>query len=114
MPTYAVPDNPTDPEAAALELIVQLPQIVGREVDLLPLQEFSTLLSAEAAFADMSWHDAKHAAVAIIVDAVNSDDAVPSLCQRAERAVTGTDGMTWDDPAAMARALTTGAKVLAA
>ncbi|BBX00903.1 hypothetical protein BST36_27750 [Mycolicibacterium moriokaense] len=116
MSIFEVPENPSDPEAAALELIVRLPQdLLGKTWPPLDvLQELTAALEIAGAFTGMSWHDAKHAAVAIIVDAVNSDDAVPSLCQRAERAVTGTDGMTWDDPAAMARALTTGAKVLAA
>jgi hypothetical protein len=112
---YTVPDYPCDPETAALELIVRLP------IDLLgdhglnreTLQEFTTLLSAEDTFAGMSWHDAKHAAVAIIFDATNRDDAAEFLRQRADRARAGTDGITWDDCAATVRALTTAAAVLA-
>ena len=60
----------------------------------------------------MTWHDAKHAAVAIVFDAVNRDDASAFLHGRAQRVRDGSDGMTFDDPAAMARAFTIGAKVL--
>jgi len=76
------------------------------------LQEFTALLSAEGAFTGLSWHDAKHAAVAILFDAVNRDDAPSFLEERAQNVLSGRDGMTWDDPAAMARALTIGATVL--
>ena len=50
--TYTLPDNPSDPEAAALDLIVRLlPDVLGhkypaREV----LQEFAALLAGEGAF----------------------------------------------------------------
>jgi len=60
----------------------------------------------------MSWHDAKHAATAIIFDATSRDDGAAFLRQRANRVRAGTDGITWDDPAKMARALTTAATVL--
>jgi hypothetical protein len=111
---YTVPDNPADPEAAALDLIVRTPtEILGDDSPPLEvLQQFTALLHGEGAFAGMTWHDAKHAAVAIIVDAVNQDDAPAFLQKRARRALDGSDGMTWNDPAAMARALTIGAKVL--
>jgi hypothetical protein len=114
MTTYTVPHSPTDPEAAALELIVRMPaDVLGhlsptRET----LQEFAALLSAEGAFTGMSWHDARHAATAIIFDATNRDDGAGFLRGRADRVRAGTDGMTWDDPAAMARALSVAATVL--
>ena len=60
----------------------------------------------------MTWHDARHAAAAIICDASNRDDGAGCLRGRADRVRAGTDGMTWDDPAAMARALSIGAEVL--
>ena len=90
---YTVPDNPRDPEGAALELIVRLPiDLLGHDSPTREaLQEFTALLSAESVFAGMSWHDAKHAAAAIIVDATNRDDAAGFLRQRAERVRAGTD-----------------------
>jgi hypothetical protein len=111
---YTVPDLPADPESAALELIVRMPsEIIGRdEPPREVLQELTMALSAEDTFAGMSWHDAKHAATAIIVDAISRDDAAWFLLQRADRALDGSDGMTWDDPAAMSRAMTIGAKIL--
>jgi hypothetical protein len=112
--TYAVPDHPADPEAAALELIVRIPaDVLGHDCPSREaLQEFTALLSAEGAFTGMSWHDAKHAATAIIFDATSRDDGAAFLRQRANRVRAGTDGITWDDPAKMARALTIGATVL--
>lgn len=48
--TYTVPDNPPDPEAAALELIVRLPaDLLGHDWPLREvLQEFTTVLVDEA------------------------------------------------------------------
>jgi hypothetical protein len=114
MPTYTVPDHPADPEAAALELIVRIPiDVLGHDSPSREaLQEFAALLSAEGAFTGMSWHDAKHAATAIIFDATSRDDGAAFLRQRANRVRAGTDGITWDDAARMARALTIGAVVL--
>ncbi len=122
MPTntsYTVPDNPADPETAALELIVRVPAKVlsnpthGSHLPLREaLQDLASLLHAEGAFAGMSWHDARHAASAIMFAALHRDDAAESLVRQAER-VRGGDRMTWDDREAMARALTIGAQVLA-
>ncbi|MBV8786441.1 MAG: hypothetical protein JOZ00_07105 [Mycobacterium sp.] len=112
--TYEVPDNPADPEAAALELIVRVPTDVlghespGRET----LQEFAGLLSAEGVFAGMSWHDAKHAAMAIMFDAINRDDAAEFLRWRADRVRVDADGKAWDDSGAMIRAFTAAAATL--
>lgn len=114
-PTYAAPDSPADPEAAALELIVRLPADVLGHDDEPPrdaLQAFAALLDAADTFAGMSWHDAKHAAVAIVFDATNRDDAAGFLRQRAQWIRSGTDGITWDDRDAMIRAFTTAATVL--
>ncbi|RAV14663.1 hypothetical protein DQP55_08880 [Mycolicibacterium sp. GF69] len=57
------------------------PEVIGavshpREV----LQEFTMVLSAEDTFAGMSWHDAKHAATAIICDAISREDAASFCC----------------------------------
>lgn len=125
--SYAVPDNPPDPESAALELIARLPEITMRDAGVRRssrltfvrslylrevLQELIAMLEMEGTFTGMSWHDAKHAAVAIVVDALGRDDAPEFLLGRARRARDGSDGITWDDPAAMERALTIGAKVV--
>jgi len=112
--TYTVPDNPADPEAAALELIVRMPDIVGRSTPHLRevVRELSMLLEIERAFEGLSWHDAKHAAVAIIADAMSQDDPVAFLRYRAVLAAAGEDRMAWDDRDAMVRAFEVGAKVL--
>ena len=49
------------------------------------LQELAAMLDAEAAFAGMSWHDARHAATAIVVDALGRDDAPEFLRARPPR-----------------------------
>jgi hypothetical protein len=115
MTAYTVPTNPADPCAAALEMIVCLPAVVQPRAAVLRevLQEIAALLDAEDAFTGMSWHDAKHAATAIIIDALEYDDVVERLQARAQRVTNGHDGIFWDDPAAMARALTIAATVLA-
>jgi hypothetical protein len=110
---YVVPDDPANPEAAALELIVRLPETVLQDTGAREaLQELTGMLDAEAAFAGMTWRDARHAAAAIMVDALERDDAPERLRARAERVLDGTDGMGWNDPAKMARALSIGATVL--
>jgi len=38
-------------------------------------QELATIRQAEGALSGLSWHDAKHAAVAILADAINGDAA---------------------------------------
>jgi hypothetical protein len=110
---YDVPDNPTDPEGAALELIVRLPVTILHRDDFVPvLQEFCSLLHAEGCFAGLSWSDAKNIAAAVAFDAVMRDDAVAFIAQRA-RNVLGGDGLMWDDQQGAARALNIAARVLA-
>lgn len=114
---YTVPENPADPEAAALELVVRLPADLSdpREstADVRAVfQDFAGVLSAAGAFTGMTWRDARHAAVAIVADAIYRDDGPGSLRQRAARVLDGTDNMAWDDPQRMALALTVGAEVL--
>lgn len=79
MSVYFVRDDSADPESAALELIVRVPtDVLGYEWPTREaLQEFAAVLSAESAFTGMSWHDAKHAAVAIVLK-TQSQPAPPS------------------------------------
>lgn len=76
------------------------------------LQEFTAVLGAERAFARMSWHDAKHAATAIVFDATNRDNLGEFLRYRASLTATGGDSSHWDDRDAMVRAFAIAAAVL--
>jgi len=112
---YTVPEAPVDPQAAALELIERFPgEVIGRDD---PPREvlaaLAALLDHAQVFAGLSWHDAKHAAVATVVDVMSREDAAGFLFQRADRALDGSDGMVWDDAVAMSRALTIAAQVVA-
>jgi hypothetical protein len=109
---YTVPDNPADPEAAALELIVRLPQEILNRDDFTPvLQEFCSMLDAEGCFVGLSWSDAKSIAAAVSFDLVSREDAQEFIAQRA-RNVLGGDGAMWDDRQGAARALNIAAAVL--
>ncbi len=71
----AVP--PTDTAAPTkllpISLIVPVPtEILGHDSPPRDgLQDFASLLHAEGAFTGLTWHDAKHAATAIMFDAIN-------------------------------------------
>jgi hypothetical protein len=114
--TYEVPTDPADPVAAALELVVQIPCSFADPDDVdrarRAWQDFAGVLELEGVFAGMSWHDARHAASLIAFLGANCDDADAELRRRAAVTEAGCDGMTWDDRAAMVRALTTAARVL--
>jgi hypothetical protein len=113
MTTYTVPDNPADPEAAALELIVRLPvKILHTDAYTPILQDYCTLLSGEGAFTGLSWSDAKNIAAAVSFDIVTREDAIGFIRQRARNVLGGGDGMMWDDQEGAARALTIAATVL--
>jgi len=84
---------------------VRLPMdLFGPGADREALQEFTALLSVEGVFAGMSWHDAKHAATAIMFDATKLDGAVESCSggpQGYKRALTASPGTTpllWPGP----------------
>jgi hypothetical protein len=111
--TYEVPDNPADPEAAALELIVRSTEVLDDRVVSAGVQEFALLLDVEGALAGMSWPDARQAAAAIAFDSVLLlGKAVESLRRRATDALAGCDGKPWEDQWAAARALNIAAEVL--
>lgn len=120
MTIYAVPDNPEDPEAAALELIVRVPQailanrgeltVAARITEV--LQDYCSVLDAEGCFAGLSWADAKPIATAICWDACNRDDAADFIRNRARNVLAGTDNMAWQNRERSARALNIAATVL--
>lgn len=111
--TYVVPDDPADPHAAALELIVRLPEAITGDAAARGLfQYLAAMLDAENAFTGMSWHDAKNAATAIMADVLGRDDDADFLRARAERAENRSDGMLWNDTARIARAFSIAAMVV--
>jgi hypothetical protein len=113
--TYTVPTAPTDPEAAALELIVRMPgQLPHPEFPhlLADVMDYVGVLHAEGAFAGLSWADAKNIAAAVAFDVVTRDDAADFLRNRARNVLAGTDNMDWRDRDGAARALNIAATVL--
>jgi hypothetical protein len=113
MSPYIVPDNPADPEAAALELIVRLPAEILHTEGFTPiLQDYCALLQMECAFAGLSWADAKNIAAAISLDLTSRDDAEAFIRNRARNVLGRRDGMEWDDRDGAARALNVAATVL--
>jgi hypothetical protein len=117
---YDVPDNPADPETAALELIVRMPTSISDRLTEAAyvlglteiLQDYCTVLDAEGAFTGLSWADAKPIAAAICFDVCNRDDAADFMRNRARNILAGTDNMVWQNREAAARALTIAASVL--
>ncbi|MDT5091386.1 MAG: hypothetical protein QOH60_749 [Mycobacterium sp.] len=111
--SYVVPEAPSDPEAAALELIVRLPvDILHTDAFGPVLQDFCSVLDAEGAFAGLSWADAKNIAAAVSFDVCTRDDASDFLRNRARNVLAGTDNMPWCDREGSARALNIAATVL--
>jgi hypothetical protein len=102
---YTFPDNPADPEAAALEPIVRMPSSISPSLTEATeaaglteiLQDYCGVLHAEGAFAGLSWADAKTIAAAVAFDAVTRDDAADFLRNRARNALSGVDNMAWVD-----------------
>jgi hypothetical protein len=117
---YSPPDNPADPEAAALELIVRLPasisDVLAAEVETggitQVLQDYCSALDAEGAFSGLSWADAKPVAAAVCFDIMNRDDAADFMRWRAAKILGGTDNMPWENREGAARALNIAATVL--
>jgi hypothetical protein len=79
------PRQPTNPEAAALELIARMRRqsLTAKRSDFISglteiLQDYCGILLAEGAFTGLSWSDAKPIAAAICFDVCNRDDAVAS------------------------------------
>lgn len=119
MSSITASDSPTDPAAAALDMILRVPLEFFDEGDPGPLtavlQDYCGLLDAEGIFDGLPWHDAKYIAAAVGFDVcARGDDAADSLRSRATRALCGTDGMTWADKTAAARAFNVSARMLGA
>ena len=111
--TFTVPDNPADPEAAALDLIVRLPAQVMHTDRFVPvLQDYCGMLHAEGAFTGLAWADAKQVAAAVAVDACTQDNGAEVLRNRARNALSGADNMGWRNREGVARALNIAAMVL--
>jgi hypothetical protein len=114
-PTYTVPDNPADPEAAALDLIVRLPgEFLRTNAFTAALQDYCGALDAEGAFAGLSWPDAQQIAAAVSFDICvrGVSDAEAFIRNRARNALSGADGMPWNNRQGAARALNIAATVL--
>jgi hypothetical protein len=117
---YTVPDNPTDPEAAALELIVRLPASISDRLAaqarwLASRRSCRTTAAprtSRARFSGLSWADAKPVAVAVCFDVMNRDHAADYIRNRARNVLAGTDNMVWENRERAARALNIAATVL--
>ncbi len=74
---------PTDPEQVALELIVRIPaDVLGKgSPPRDALQDFTSLLHAESAFAGMSWPAARRAATAARADRQTGSPSASALNQ---------------------------------
>lgn len=109
--TYTPPIDPADPEAAALNLIVEAAETATGSTAFRPiLQELAGLLQVEGALAGLTWHDAKLTAAAIAFDVVMSPRPARSLRTRADCVIDGWPSTT--DQASVARALNTAAALV--
>ncbi|HUO41113.1 MAG TPA: hypothetical protein VMU34_26190 [Mycobacterium sp.] len=108
MPGYTVPTDPTNPEQAALQMIVEVPQaILDSTAFRTRLTDYADRLRAERTFAGLSWHDARHVAAAIAYDIIaHEGDAAEYLRNRARNVLAGVSGADWDDQPQAAQAPT--------
>jgi hypothetical protein len=110
--TYTIPDDPPDPETAALELIVRLPQLLNTDAFTQVLQAYYGLLHLEGAFTGLPWADAKQIAAAISFDVMTRDDPAAVLRSRVDDVLAGRYGMSWKNPERAVRALNIAATAL--
>jgi hypothetical protein len=112
--SYICPDDPTDPEAAALELIVCMPSdfMHADATVTQALQDYAGALDVESCFSGLSWVDCKPIAAMICFDVTQRDDAADFMRGRARNAMSGVDGLPWADRQGAARALNIAAAVL--
>lgn len=84
--TTTISTPPTDPESAALDLLVEAAETAaGSTAFRAVLQDLAGALQIEGALAGLAWVDARLVAVAIAYDALTDDDPVVSLRMRACR-----------------------------
>jgi len=73
--SYIVPDNPADPEAAALDLIerpTRRDSAHGAFTEV--LQDYCSVPHADGAFAGLEWADARQIAAAVSWDVISRDE----------------------------------------
>ncbi|MFA1705527.1 amino acid aminotransferase [Mycobacterium intracellulare] len=110
--TTAVSTTPTDPEAAALDLIVDAAEAAtGSTAFRAVLQDLAGALHAEGALSGLAWVDARLLAAAVSFDVCTAADPVGSLRGRAA-AVRAGRGPRCVNPAGIAQALDVAATVL--
>lgn len=103
---------PADPEAAALELLVQAAEdATGSTAFRAVLQDLAGLLHAEGALAGLVWVDARLVAAAVSFDVCTATDPVRSLRHHAATMRAGR-GPRCANPAGIAQALDVAATVL--
>jgi hypothetical protein len=110
--TTTIGTLPADPEAAALDLIVQAAEAAtGSTAFRAVLQDLAGLLHAEGALARLAWVDARLVAAAVSFDVCTAADPAGSLRRRAA-AVRAGGGPPCVDPAGIAQALDVAATAL--
>lgn len=109
--TYTPPIHPADPEAAALDLIVEAAEAAtGSTAFRAVLQDVAGLLQVEGALTGLTWPDARLVAAAIAFDVVMSPSPARSLRTRANRILDGWPATV--EEASVARALNTAAALV--
>lgn len=82
--TTTISTPPTDPESAALDLLVQAAETAtGSTAFRAVLQDLAGVLHAEGALAGLAWDDARLVAGTVSHDACTAADPVGSLRRRA-------------------------------
>jgi hypothetical protein len=103
---YNIPDNdPSDVEAAALEVIVELPAAaLHSDAFALVLRAYAALLREDGAFVGLAWSDARQIAVSIARVLVDSEDAAAALLNHARDVNAAASTPQWRDRHVAARA----------
>lgn len=110
--TTTISTPPTDPESAALDLLVRAAETAtGGTAFRAVLQDLAGALHAESALAGLAWADARLVAAAVSFDVCTAAEPVGSLRGRAA-AVRAGRGPRCADPASVAQALDAAATVL--
>lgn len=112
---YQPPTDPADPVAAALDVVVRLPELLKphHRPPTDALQELAAMLDIASVFAGLTWPDAKTVAAVVVCDAIISDAAAAMLQKRAAQALSGADHQDWRNSVRVAQAFWLAAEVLA-